>query len=143
MPVRLLKQYNGQQANTVFWGSSADEDRLKGSGLADDMFDQATDYQQFVRIVSSATANTSRYALVYKMSSTTAQTLTLQTSGYWPVGTALTIIQQGTGATTVVPASGVTINNALTSLVTKGQNTVAQLIKTAADTWNAVGSFGG
>jgi hypothetical protein len=78
------------------------------------------------------------------MNSGSAQVLTLDKTGHLDPGAVITVIQQGAGATTITPASGVTINTALSSLITKGQYNVAQLVKTtAADTWIAFGGLGG
>lgn len=141
MPVRLTKPYGGQAANTLYW--AADQATLRATGLADDYIELASDYADHSRTVPDATAMASRNAVIYRMNSGSAQALTIPLSGFWPIGTVLTVEQVGAGATTVSGATGVTINTALSSLVTKGQNSVGQLIKTGTNTWNAVGGFGG
>lgn len=141
MPVRLLKAYGGQAANTLYW--AADQATLRNVGIADDRIEEASDYSLLSRTVTEAAATASRNALIYRMNSGSAQALTIPMSGFWPVGTVLTIKQDGAGATTVTPASGVTINTKLSSLVTGGQRSVGQLIKDGANTWTAVGGFGG
>lgn len=143
MPVRLLQAVQGQAANTLFWGTTADENALLGLNQADNQIELASDYSPYTRIVTAATANISRNAMVYQMNSATAQTLTLSATGYFPLGSVLTVIQIGAGATTVVAGTGVTISTALTSLVTKGVNNIGQLIKTGPMTWIAYGGFGG
>ncbi len=143
MPVRLRKPYLGQAANTLFWAGSAVENDLLASGVADTMLDQASDYQELARIVIAATASTSRNARVYRMNSVSGQTLTVQQPGYLVPGDVLTVIQEGAGAVTVVGASGVTINTALSSLVTKGQWNVGQLVYRGSNLFVAVGGFGG
>ncbi len=127
MGVRLLKQHEGQAANTVYWASGAVEQQLIASGTADTQVELASDYEQQGRFITSATA----------------QTLTLGQSGYWPIGKVITVSQMGTGAVTVAPASGVTVNTKLTSLVTGGQYSIGQLKKVATNTWLAFGGFGG
>lgn len=141
MPVRLLRPIADQAAGTLYWGS--DQAALRAVGAADDLIEQATDYQESARIVTTATATTSENAHVYRMNSASAQTLNLKQFQAWAPGTVITIIQEGAGATTIVPASGVTVNTALSSLITKGQYNVAQLIKTGAASWIAFGGLGG
>ena len=141
MPKRLTRPYLGQAANTLYWGP--DEATLVGAGGADDNIETATDYGSLgTRIITTATGITTRNALVYRMNSGSAQTLTLEGSGYWVPGTVITVIQEGAGATTIVGATGVTINTALAGLKTQGQWNVAQLIKRGADLWVAVGGLG-
>lgn len=143
MPVRLLRPQFGQAVNTLYWASQDIEDTLRATGNADDAVELASDYAPQTRTVTGAAANTTRNATIYKMNSASAQTLTVQPSGYWPAGSILTIQQLGSGATTVVPASGVTINlgQGLTSLVTKGAGAVCQLIKEINGSWTAIGGF--
>lgn len=143
MPVRLTRAYNGQAANTLYWG--ADQGTLRATGLADDQIELASDYATGERISSDAAVTVSRNAIVYNMNSASAQTLTIPMSGFWPVGTVLTVIQWGAGKTTIVGATGVTISagNGNSTLVTGGQNYVAQLIKAMNNTWIAVGGLSG
>lgn len=58
----------------------------------------------------------------------------------FPVGTSIDILQVGSGQTTIVAASGVTINRA-TGLKLRAQWSAATLIKRAANTWVAVGDL--
>jgi len=147
MPVRLLTAAQDQAANTLYWGPSADENNLLAANKADNQIELATDYQPYTRTVPSttATATVTRTALNYLMNSGTAQTLNLPLTGFFPVGTVLSITQIGAGATTVVPATGVTVNlgNGITSLITKGQSYIGQLQKVGPNTWNAFGGFSG
>lgn len=140
MPVRLLRAHNGQAAGTLYWGP--DEDVLRSAGTADDDIKSATDYQDLARIVTGATATATRNAIVYRMTSASPQTITIPPSGFWPVGTVLSFVQIGAGAFTIVPATGVTINTALSSLVSKGQWNVGQLLKIDANSWIAFGGMG-
>lgn len=143
MPVRLTKPYEGQPVNTLYWASTTIENALRSTSNADDQIELASDYSPWARTVTGAAATASRSAVIYRMNSGSAQALTIPLSGFWPVGTVLTIEQNGAGATTVAGATGVTINTALSSLVTKGVNNVGQLIKDDVNTWTAVGGFGG
>src|ERR1044072_649753 len=99
MPVRLTKPYNGQAANTVYWGT--DEQQLRATGNADDQIELASDYEPLTRIVTADTATISRSALKYKMNSSNPQILNLPILGFHPVGTVLTVEQLGTGSTTL------------------------------------------
>lgn len=58
----------------------------------------------------------------------------------FPVGTSIDILQVGSGQTTIVAASGVTINRA-TGLKLRAQWSAATLIKRAANTWVAIGDL--
>jgi len=58
----------------------------------------------------------------------------------FPIGTTLTIIQFGTGQTTLVAAGGVTINTA-SSLTTRVQYSTVCVIKVATNTWVAAGDL--
>lgn len=144
MPLRLLKPYNGQPAGTLYWSGVADEiGRLRSLGIGDDNYELATDYQQSERDVTTASVNVVTPAVVYNMNSATAQTVNLGTTGWLPRGSILTIIQLGAGAFTIVPATGTTVVTSATSLVSKGQYSVAQLIKISANGWVAFGGLGG
>jgi hypothetical protein len=134
MPVRLTKPYNGQAANTLYWGT--DQAVLRNAGLADDAIEDASDYAKASRVVTAATANSSSNATTYRMNSSSAQALTLNPSGYWPKDTVLTIVQEGAGATTVLGGTGVTIAG---NTATTGAGKVLQLLKGAGETWVGVG----
>lgn len=73
-------------------------------------------------------------------SNAAAQTYTVppNSSVAFPVGTQIDLVQQGAGAVTIAPGSGVTINaaNGVTTLA--NQYTAASLVKTATDTWSLV-----
>jgi len=58
----------------------------------------------------------------------------------FPVGTSIDILQVGAGQTTLVAASGVTINRS-TGLKLRTQWSAATLIKRAANTWVAIGDL--
>ena len=75
------------------------------------------------------------------MANAAANTLTVppNSSVALPVDTIIFVSQGGAGATTIAPGSGVTINTA-EGLKVGGQHKMVSLIKTAADTWLAVGT---
>jgi len=143
MPVRLLRPYLSQAINTLFWGSEDAYDTLRATGGADDNIDRASDYAPLTRIVTSAAANTSRNATTYKMNSLAPQVLTLNTSGYWPTGGAITVAALGAGSVTVTPASGVTINGDVQPVTIAAQNSEGRLLKTGQDTWVTLDGFTG
>ena len=58
----------------------------------------------------------------------------------FPIGTSIDILQVGAGQTTLVAASGVTINRS-TGLKLRTQWSAATLIKRAANTWVAIGDL--
>jgi hypothetical protein len=59
----------------------------------------------------------------------------------FPVGTQVHVLQVGTGQTTLVAGSGVTINSEGAKLKLKGQWAIATLVKRATDTWVAFGNL--
>ena len=75
------------------------------------------------------------------MSNTSAQTLTVPPNGTVAiaVGTVIHVVQLNTGLTTIAAGSGVTINTA-DGLKLYKQYGMASLIKTATDTWLAIGT---
>ena len=58
----------------------------------------------------------------------------------FPIGTKITIIQEGAGQVTIAPTAGVTVNSAV-GLKTNAQFAVAHVVKTATDTWYAYGNL--
>jgi hypothetical protein len=94
-------------------------------------------------------AQTSAYTLVLadkdklvEMSVGSANNLTvpLNSSQAFPIGTQISILQTGSGQTTVVATGGVTIN-ATPGLKLRTQWSSATLIKRATDTWVLVGDL--
>lgn len=93
--------------------------------------------------------STSSYTLVLEddgclieMNSSSANTLTVppNSSVAFPVGTQITVVQKGTGQTTITAGSGVTVNSPLL-LKLRAQWSAASLIKTATDTWLVAGDL--
>ena len=77
------------------------------------------------------------------MTNSSANTLTvpLNSSVAFPVGTQITIVQNGTGQTTIAYTSGVTIRSAGSALKLRVQYSSCTLIKTASDTWLMLGDI--
>lgn len=97
----------------------------------------------------STSAQTASYTLVLgdkakivEMSVSSANNLTVppNSSVAFPVGSQINILQTGTGQTTVVAGSGVTVN-ATPGLKLRAQWSYATLIKRATDTWVLVGDI--
>lgn len=77
-----------------------------------------------------------------RMTSSTANTVTVPANSTvaFPIGTQVTIRQAGTGQTTVVAASGVTITTPET-LKLRAQHAAVTLIKAGTDLWDLVGDL--
>jgi hypothetical protein len=83
-------------------------------------------------------ALTDKDTIVTMTVTSSANTVTVPPNGTiaFPIGSSLYVEQLGTGATSLVAGSGVTINQISGSLTLPGQNTYAQLIKKATDVWD-------
>jgi len=82
--------------------------------------------------------------LLLASNSTTAGTINIPTNASvaFPVGTVINIIQTGSGQLTIAASnSGTTTVNATPGFKFRTQNSMAQIIKTATDTWYAVGDL--
>lgn len=99
---------------------------------------------------TGATQSTAAYTLVagdagtrVEMLHATANTLTVpaDASVNFAVGTQIVVVQASTGATTITPDSGVTINSLGGLLDTAGAWAVVTLVKRAANTWIAYGDL--
>jgi len=77
-----------------------------------------------------------------EISNASANTLTvpLNSSVAFPIGTQITILQTGAGATTIAATGGVTIN-ATPGLILRAQWSSVTLIKRAENTWVALGDL--
>lgn len=73
-----------------------------------------------------------------RINNAAAITLTVPTNASVaiPIGSVISVEQQGAGIITVTPAGGVTINT--TARKSWGQNAVIQLIKLGTDVWNVI-----
>jgi hypothetical protein len=77
------------------------------------------------------------------MESSSANTVTVPTNATvaFPIGTVVTVIQTGTGATSFVEASGVTIRSKNSYKTLNTQYAAAQLVKTGTDIWILLGDI--
>jgi len=80
---------------------------------------------------------------VVEMNVASANTLTIPANAdaAFPVGTQITILQYGTGQTTIAPAAGVTINALSGALKITAQYGAASLYKRATNEWVAFGTL--
>ncbi len=79
------------------------------------------------------------------MSNAASNTVTIPTNASvaFPIGTIISIVQLGTGTTTIAGATGVTVNGASGGTGSIGSRyQAAALLKTATDTWTISGDFG-
>lgn len=99
--------------------------------------------QAFNNQVSSYTLVLADAGKVIEMNSGSANTLTVPTDANvaFQVGTTITIAQQGTGVTTIAPASGVTIRAFNNNRRSAGQNAICSVIKRATNDWWLVGNL--
>lgn len=98
--------------------------------------------------VNAQTGTTYTFALtdagtVVTSANSSAQTLTVPPSSSvaFPLGTVLTVIQEGAGLVTLAPGSGVTLNSRGGILTTNGANACVQLILVASNTWDVIGDL--
>lgn len=80
---------------------------------------------------------------VLPVSNSSANTVTvpLNSSVAFPTGTAVTLVQTGSGQTTVTGVSGVAVYSESSKLKLRGQYAAATLLKTDTDTWVAFGNL--
>jgi hypothetical protein len=80
---------------------------------------------------------------VLPISNSSANTVTVPTNASvaLPTGTAVTLVQTGTGQTSVTGASGVAVYSESSKLKLRGQYAAATLLKTDTDTWVAFGNL--
>jgi hypothetical protein len=75
------------------------------------------------------------------MNVASGNTITVPTDSVaFPIGTQITILQTGTGQTTITPASGVTIDRT-PGLKLRAQWSSATLIKRGTNSWVAIGDL--
>ena len=77
------------------------------------------------------------------LSNAASITLTIPTNASvaFDVGTVVNVVQLGAGQVTIAGAVGVTVNSEGSKLKLKGQYAVASLLKTATNTWVALGNL--
>jgi hypothetical protein len=80
---------------------------------------------------------------VIPINNSSANNLTVppNSSVAFPIGSTVSIIQLGSGQTTIVPGSGVTIRSENSKLKTKAQYALTGLLKIATDEWVAFGNL--
>jgi hypothetical protein len=108
-------------------------------------------YAPLIVTTATPTFSSNNYTLVlgdaHKIllasNSSTSGTVTvpLNSSVAYATGTTITITQTGSGQLTLTPTGGVTINSFQSQLKFAGQYASVQLIKTAENTWLAVGNL--
>lgn len=78
-----------------------------------------------------------------RLTNASAITLTIPpaSSVDFPIGTQIMLQQGGAGQVTIAAGSGVTLNAASSEVVTVAQYSVAGVMKTASDTWVALGDL--
>ena len=76
-------------------------------------------------------------------SNSSANTVTVPTNNSvaFPIGTQITVVQVGTGTTSIAAAGGVTINSADGALDLRVRYSTCSLVKTATDTWLLIGDM--
>jgi hypothetical protein len=101
-------------------------------------------YVQFNnQVVNTYTLGAADDSKLVEMDVSIANTVTVPTNASvgFPVGTEITIIQQGTGQTTIAAAGGVTLRSAGGLLNLASQYSAATLIKRGTDEWYVVGDL--
>lgn len=68
-------------------------------------------------------------------------TVTAQATVAWPANVTIACERSGAGTVTFAPDTGVTINKVSSTLAISGQYGVAQLVRTASDTWTLFGAL--
>ena len=129
--------------------TSADVTTTLGSYLTTSS--ASSTYTPLVASTSVPTFSSNNYTLVlgdaHKIllasNSSTPGTVTipLNSSVAYATGTTITVTQTGSGQLTLTPTGGVTINSFQSQLKFAGQYASVQLIKTAENTWLAVGNL--
>jgi hypothetical protein len=130
----------GTSTNVVFrWNETSDRWEFTNDGT----------YYQTIYIDTVTNAQAAAYTLaladngkMIEMSVGSANALTVPSNANvaFPVGTTLTVLQTGSGQTTLTPQAGVTINGT-PGLKLRAQWSSATLIKRASDTWVALGDL--
>lgn len=80
---------------------------------------------------------------IIEMNVSSANTLTvpLNSTVAFPIGTSIDVVQYGSGQTTLVAASGVTLRSNGSKLKLSGQYSAASLYKRGADEWITMGDL--
>lgn len=117
------------------------QDQLdEAQALVDSIEDYLTETTN-TQVVNYTLALTDRGKLVaINMSTTNTLTVPPESSVAFPTGTWINIARLGTGKTTVVAGSGVTVNSSL-GMSLRAQYSGGSLIKTGTNTWLLVGDL--
>jgi hypothetical protein len=111
---------------------------------------QMNQLQESVWELDTTADTTTAYTLVLgdagkyvTLSNAASITLTVPTNATvaFDVGTVVNVVQLGAGQVTIAGAVGVTVNSESSKLKLKGQYAVASLLKTATNTWVALGNL--
>lgn len=111
---------------------------------------QMNQLQESVWELDTTADTTTAYTLVLgdagkyvTLSNASAVTLTVPTNATvaFDVGTVVNLVQLGAGQVTIAGAVGVTVNSQGSKLKLSGQYAVASLLKTATNTWVALGNL--
>lgn len=111
---------------------------------------QMNQLQESVWELDTTADTTTAYTLVLgdagkyvTLSNAASITLTIPTNATvaFDVGTVVNLVQLGAGQVTIAGAGGVTVNSEGSKLKLKGQYAVASLLKTATNTWVALGNL--
>lgn len=143
--------FHSNGSGTTSWSAIVNADVDAAAAIVDTKLAQITTASKVKAgaIITEVNAQTASYTAVLgdankvvEISNAGANnfTIPLNASVAYPVGTFLTIVQTGAGATTVVATGGVTIRCRQT-LVLKGQYSMASLYKRATDEWVLTGDL--
>jgi hypothetical protein len=138
-PINLATDTTGDYVSSLVAGSGITITNNSGEGSTPtvELSDIATNQQ-----TSSYTLVLSDKNKMVEMNVGSANNVTVppNSSAAFPVGTQITVLQVGTGQTTVVAGSGVTVN-ATPGLKLRAQWSSATLVKRATNTWVALGDL--
>jgi hypothetical protein len=108
-----------------------------------DSYAAVADLIVFNRQTASYTLVLSDRSDMVEMNVASANNLTVPTNATvpFPIGTSIAVSQYGAGATTIVPAGGVTLRSRGADLTLAGQYAVVTLIKVGTDEWYVTGDL--
>jgi hypothetical protein len=138
-PTLSLSTSSSTTDGIIFWDSTNKKIRVGNGSISLDFV--SSNIIQNQQIASYTLVLTDKDKMV-EMSVGSANNLTVpeESSVNFPVGSQITILQTGTGQTTIVPDSGVTVN-ATPGLKLRAQWSSVVLVKRASDTWVALGDL--
>jgi hypothetical protein len=138
-PTLSLSTSSSTTDGIIFWDSTNKKIRVGNGSISLDFV--SSNIIQNQQIASYTLVLTDKDKMV-EMSVGSANNLTVpaESSVNFPVGSQITVLQTGTGQTTIVPDSGVTVN-ATPGLKLRAQWSSVVLVKRASDTWVALGDL--